>query len=41
LHVAPVLCFVSQVAPQAPQFVVVSVLVSQPSRSGAALLQSA
>jgi hypothetical protein len=41
LHVAPVLCVVSQVAPQALQLIVVLVAVSQPSVSGAVLVQSA
>jgi hypothetical protein len=41
LQVAPPLCSVSQAAPQALQLVVVSVAVSQPSVSGAVLVQSA
>jgi hypothetical protein len=40
-HVAPVLWVVSQVRPHALQFDVVSVCVSQPSESGAVLVQSA
>jgi hypothetical protein len=41
LHVSPVLWAVSQAAPHALQLDVVSVFVSQPSVSGALLLQSA
>jgi hypothetical protein len=39
--VSPVLWAVSHAAPQALQFAVVSVFVSQPSVSGAVLVQSA
>jgi hypothetical protein len=41
LHESPVLCVVSQAAPQAPQLPAVFVGVSQPSLSGAVLTQSA
>jgi hypothetical protein len=41
LHAAPVLCVVSHVTPQPLQLVVVFVCVSQPSVSGAVLVQSA
>jgi hypothetical protein len=40
-HAAPVLCVVSHVFPQPPHPVVPVVLVSQPSRSGAVVSQSA
>jgi hypothetical protein len=38
---APMLCVVSHVSPHAPQFIAPPVGVSQPSRSGAVVLQSA
>jgi hypothetical protein len=37
----PLLCVVSHVCPQAPQLAAEPIAVSQPSRSGAAVLQSA
>jgi hypothetical protein len=40
-HDAPVLCTVSQLWPHAPQVVVDPMNVSQPSMSGAVVLQSA
>jgi hypothetical protein len=41
VQVAPTLCVVSHVSPQAPQFMAPPVAVSQPSTSGAAVMQSA
>ena len=41
VQLAPTLCMVSHVSPHAPQFMAPPVAVSHPSRSGAAVLQSA
>ena len=41
VHAAPLLRLVSQAAPQAPQFVTVSICVSQPLVSGGVVTQSA
>jgi hypothetical protein len=41
LHVAPVLCEKSHASPHPPQLAVVVVDVSQPSRSGLVVVQSA